>query len=71
MPIYAVKFRREQYATVYVEAEDVQAAKMDAVELTYDEDWYTEEESIEDVYESRGHKGRYWSGGEQGDWVSA
>jgi hypothetical protein len=72
MSIYAVEFRRDQYATIHVEADDVKSAQEDACELLYDGDWDTDTESVEDVYEiGRRFKGKYWSGGPDGDWVNA
>jgi DNA-dependent RNA polymerase auxiliary subunit epsilon len=69
MTIFAVEFRRDQTATIYVEAEDEAAARDDAVELLYFADWETEDEDIEYVFDAGDRfRGRFWTGGENGDW---
>lgn len=70
MTIYEIQFVRDQEAVIYVEAEDVETAKQDAVELLWDADWETLDESLDYANEVRGKVGRYWSGGENGDWVT-
>ena len=68
--IYEVEITRTGRAIVYVEADDKSEAREAAEELVQSRDFddLDEDVIIGEIDEQFVHN-RYWSGGDQGDWV--
>jgi hypothetical protein len=73
--IYKVEVTEEKKAFIYVEADSAGEAREAAEELMYDlvpSDWdYDTDSYVWGEVPVEKVEDRYWSGGEDGDWVSA
>jgi hypothetical protein len=74
MPLYEVTVERTEQATLWIEADDKAAARLDADELTDaipENEWefFDKDICIAPRAELPAHADRVWVGGEDGDWL--
>lgn len=72
MPIYEVEVTHTVSGVIWLEADNDEMARAEAMELADPSDW--DEADVPDIDlmahdEVPSHVWRYWSGGEEGDWV--
>lgn len=71
MTMYAVDVRREERATVFIEADSLEEAEEAAPEVVDSREWWSDEDYEVEGFEAFPRPGqRYWTGGVMGDWAT-